>query len=102
MINLYRFKMSKPAQKEKKRTRGPTRIADIIKIRNQGIKLKVDFDSYGEPIRTNGKKFRTFLGYMARMKVSIIDFEDWHEVDESIREKIWQEAQVFYINDITY
>lgn len=80
----------------KKRGRGSTKLSYIIK--RQGTRnfepLHVDFDEMMNPRGPNRHKFITYVGFVARSKLSIL-FHDWRLIPEDIRDKAWTDILVF-------
>lgn len=84
--------MSRPPR-DKPGKRGPTRLPNLVRLRSQGIKQRVEFDVYGEAIGDNSPVYRSFLGYLAK-KVSIVNHDDWRLVEENVKDGLWNEVQV--------
>ena len=88
-----------------KRVRRATRLPNLIRNRNAGQKESIEIDeSSGKPRGTNKQKaqFNSFVALLARSKVSILK-NSWDEVEDSVKEQIWQSIQVCsYILVLSY
>jgi len=92
-INHVLFQFQVMADYSKK-TREATRLKAIAINRLGGIKIPVDIDPHsGRASGPNGVKFGSYLGVLARSKVSIL-VPDWDHVTEEERDLIWQDLCV--------
>jgi len=71
----------------KKRTRGLTKMGDLILTRNQGRKILMEFNEKNQLIGKLEKKLMSYLGSVVRHYVPI-DILDWCEVPEELKNKI--------------
>ena len=70
------------------------RLKAIAINRLSGIKIPVDIDPQsGRASGPNGAKFGSYLGVLARSKVSIL-VPDWDHVTEEEKDLIWQDLCV--------
>lgn len=84
---------------KKKMTRRPTSLKWFLTRRPMGQRFRMEFDSDGEPIGPYGDKFRSYLGVVARTKVSILPMA-WDEVDEQTKKIVWDSVLVcIYTNE---
>ena len=86
----------------KKPTRGATRMRKLLIKRAKGEKTPVDIDvNTGVASGPNGDIFKTYLGMLARERISILtpSFDHVQEVD---RNMIWQDIQVNNFNVIEF
>jgi len=84
----------------KRPTRGPTRLRELLIRRAKGQKTHVDINvDTGMPSGRYGDVFKSYLGMLARERISILlpSFDHVTEVD---REIIWQDLLVTNINVI--
>ena len=78
----------------KRSGRGATRLKALTKKLASGKKTKVDVDvNTGMAYGSNGKLFRTYLGIVAREKISILT-PSWDHVTEHERNIIWEDILV--------
>ena len=77
----------------KKRTRGPTVLDRIAKVRASGQKIPVETNYDGIPIDENGKDLMTYVGIVARDTVAIT-YNSWDDVPKSLKERIWDTLMV--------
>jgi len=77
----------------KKRTRGLSKIGDLILVRNQGRKILVELNEKNQPIENFEKKLMSYLESMARHYIPI-DILDWREVPEELKNKIWENISI--------
>ncbi|XP_074299535.1 uncharacterized protein LOC141630659 [Silene latifolia] len=77
-------------------------MKELTTLRDQGKKLKVEFDSDGEPIEKIGAKYTSYVGLLGRSKV-LITICTWKHVGEELKLKIWDEVlSVFDIPKTKY
>lgn len=74
-------------------TRGPTKLKGVAAKRRSGQKLEVAFDELGRPIGEHAKVFSSYVGMLARTKVSILPLE-WDDVARDVKDMIWQDLSV--------
>jgi hypothetical protein len=80
----------------KKRGRGPTQLTRVINTQGK----KVTFDRFGRPvIDQNTKSFSSQLGLSVKRNVPIT-INDWSEVDDLMKDKIWATLSVSSIYDL--
>jgi len=77
----------------KKRTRGITKMGDVILLRNQGSKHPVEFSDTGVPLGRIGKKLMSYVGCVVRHHVPI-DIKDWRDVPKEMKNNIWDDLSV--------
>ena len=77
----------------KKRTKGPTVLDRIAKVRATGQKIPVETNYNGIPIDENGKDLMTYVGIVARDTVAIT-YNSWDDVPKSLKERIWDTLMV--------
>ena len=81
-------------ESSKKKTRTTTRIQKQALKRLSNAKTHMDIDPQtGRHIGPNRQKFVTYLGVLARTKVSILE-SDWDHVSEVDKNMIWQDICV--------
>jgi len=76
------------------KSRQTTRLRDITASRLGGFKVTVDFDP--QTARASGPNravFNSYLGVLARTKVSIL-YPTWDHVTEAEKNMIWQDITV--------
>ena len=69
----------------KKRTRGPTVLDRISKVRATGQKIPVETNYNGVPIEDSGKDLMTYLGIVTRDIVPI-NMASWGEVPKYLKD----------------
>jgi len=80
--------------------RGATRLRELLIRRAKGQKTHVDINvDTGEPSGRSGDVFKSYLGMLARERISILtpSFDHVTEVDQKM---IWQDLLVTNINVI--
>jgi len=76
------------------KSREATRLKDITASRLGGFKVAIDFDP--QTARASGLNhvmFNSYLGVLARTKVSIL-YPSWDHVTEAEKNMIWQDITV--------
>ena len=78
-------------------------MARVTKRLIRGIKLPIESDDRGTPIGKNAADMQSYIGVLARTTIPII-FDDWRNVDDEPKEKIWEAIQVifFFIDLMSY
>jgi len=85
------------SQSTKKKVRGPTLMKKLALDRTDGQRIPIEFDeSTGKSIGENKTKFKSYLGFLGRSKISIL-IEDWDSVDANVKDEIWTEILVIVI-----
>lgn len=86
---------SMPIQKTQKRGRRATKLKDLTAKRQYGEKAEVGFDEFtGQPTGEYATKFKSYVGVLARTKISILH-PDWNHVESDVKNLIWQDIVVF-------
>ena len=83
--------------RKKRTTRGATRLRKLLLRRARGKKTSVIVDvNTGQASGRNGDLFRSYLGFLARERISILtpSFEHVLEVDRNL---LWQDILVNYV-----
>ena len=76
-------------------SRGTTRLHSVTAGRIARERMQVDVDPRsGKASGPNAAKFRSYLGLLARRHVSILT-PSWDHVEETEKNLIWQDIQVF-------
>ncbi|KAK2364803.1 hypothetical protein QL285_089634 [Trifolium repens] len=81
-----------------KNVRGPTMMTAIMKVRQTGEKIPVEFDERtGEclGVKDHVCWFRSYAALVARQKCSIL-LNEWSEVGEDIKDAIWTELKNYF------
>lgn len=77
-----------------KKVRGCTTMASLAaRRRQQRERVHVEFDADMNPIGDEQARFISYLGYLARSRVSIL-YPGWRYVPQETRAMIWQEILV--------
>ncbi|KAL6223071.1 hypothetical protein ACLB2K_006461 [Fragaria x ananassa] len=71
-------------------------MARVTKRLIRGIKLPIESDDRGTPIGKNAADTQSYIGVLARTAIPII-FDDWRNVDDEPKEKIWEAIQEAYV-----
>ncbi|KAL6219484.1 hypothetical protein ACLB2K_007243 [Fragaria x ananassa] len=71
-------------------------MARVTKRLIRGIKLPIESDDRGTPIGKNAADMQSYIGVLARTTIPII-FDDWRNVDDEPKEKIWEAIQEAYV-----
>lgn len=80
---------------QKKKGRQATKLKELSLKRHSGQKIEIAFDGFtGKPTGPYASKFNSYLGLLARSKVSIL-YEDWDHVPGDAKNTIWQDIMVF-------
>jgi hypothetical protein len=89
---------SSSSNTKKQKTRGPTMMTQITKARQTGVKMQVEFDPTTYAcigVRKNAAYFKSYVGYLARTQVSILN-KAWNDKTlDPIKESIWDDIKVF-------
>jgi hypothetical protein len=84
-------------QSTKRNVRGATRMKKLALDLIDGQKLSIEFDeSTGKPLGENKTKFKSYVGFLGRSKVSILT-DDWDSVDQSVKDEVWKDILVIVI-----
>ncbi|KAK7293238.1 hypothetical protein RJT34_16101 [Clitoria ternatea] len=75
-----------------KKVRGMTRMPEVTIAREQGRKFKVNWNSRGEAIEPGKKRFKAYIGVVARQTVPI-SHDNWKFVPGHLKDEIWDEIQ---------
>ena len=104
MFSFHRYMAEHTSSEDeaptKRPTGGATRLRELLIRRAKGQKTHVDINvDTGEPSGRYGDVFKSYLGMLARERISILMpyFDHVTEVD---REMIWQDLLVTNINVI--
>ncbi|KAL5547332.1 hypothetical protein UlMin_007019, partial [Ulmus minor] len=84
---------------KRRRVRGATYMPRVLKKRLLGERVKVVFNSRGQPVGENGVELQSYIGVLARQTIPLT-FREWREVPKELKEKIWEEIQVSYDVDL--
>ncbi|CAJ2660611.1 unnamed protein product [Trifolium pratense] len=77
------------SQSTKRTVRGATQMKKLAHALIDGQKLSIEFDeSTAKPLGENKTKFRSYVAFLGRSKVSILT-DDWDSVDQSVKDEIW-------------
>ncbi|XP_074274291.1 uncharacterized protein LOC141598502 [Silene latifolia] len=79
----------------KRKSKSVVLMKELTLLRDQGIKLTVDFDDDGEPIGKNGAKYTSYVGLLGRAKVPIT-IKTWKDVEEDLKVKIWEDVLTIF------
>ncbi|KAL6225981.1 hypothetical protein ACLB2K_004829 [Fragaria x ananassa] len=71
-------------------------MARVTKRLIRGIKLPIESDDRGTPIGKNAADMQSYIGVLERTTIPII-FDDWRNVDDEPKEKIWEAIQEAYV-----
>lgn len=83
-------------QSMKRKGRRGTQLRSLTFPRNGHLKMSIEFDqSTGNPLGGTRKMFKSFVALLGRTKVSILK-SDWKDVEESVKNEIWQSIMVFH------
>jgi len=103
MFSFYRYMAEHYTSSEdeaptKRPTRGATKLREILIRRAKGQKTHVDINiDIGESSGRSGDVFKSYLGMLARERISILT-PSFDHVTEADREMIWQDLLVTNIN----
>ncbi|KAJ1420456.1 Papain-like cysteine peptidase superfamily [Sesbania bispinosa] len=81
-----------PPQENKKKIRGICKMKHVTQSRKAGMKLKIGWNSRGQPIDPNKSTFSYYVGWITRSTVPII-YSDWGEVPLELKNHIWEQVQ---------
>ncbi|KAJ1433728.1 Papain-like cysteine peptidase superfamily [Sesbania bispinosa] len=81
-----------PPQENKKKIRGICKMKHVTQSKKAGMKLKIGWNSRGQPIDPNKSTFSYYVGWITRSTVPIIYF-DWGEVPLELKNHIWEQVQ---------
>ncbi|KAI5438000.1 hypothetical protein KIW84_023940 [Lathyrus oleraceus] len=85
--------MDKPSSSspKKKKTRGVTALLRFIAKLPDGEKYQIDFDpDTFQPIGQYAAKFKSYLSFIARSKVSINE-KQWKKISDKLKDVIWDD-----------
>jgi len=74
-------------------TRGPCLMKEFMGRRTRDGRVPIQFDDRLEPVGMLADNWKSFLGSLARAKVDIC-LSSWAEVDEKLKDSIWDNVQV--------
>nr|XP_011464800.1 PREDICTED: uncharacterized protein LOC105351605 [Fragaria vesca subsp. vesca] len=77
-------------------TRQMVTMARVTKRLIRGIQLPIECDDHGTPVGPNAKDMQSYIGVLARTTVPII-FDDWRNVDDEYKDKIWESIEEAYV-----
>ncbi|KAK4280242.1 hypothetical protein QN277_011888 [Acacia crassicarpa] len=78
------------------RGRRGTRMMDVTLSRTSGSRLEIQFHEKLQPVGPNKSKYNSFVGYLARCKVSIL-IDEWKKVDfDTVKQPIWDTIRLTY------
>lgn len=84
----------------RKGKRGATLMKKLALDRIDGQRISIEFDqSLGKPLGENKQKFKSYVGFLGRSKVSVLT-EDWDSVDEDVKNDIWTSILVIVIMSV--
>jgi hypothetical protein len=84
-----------PSSPIQPRGRGVTMMRKLTKVRQTGIKIKIQFNqTTWNCFGPDAKTFRSYVGFLARSYCSILK-DEWKEIDKDTRDKLWEDLQVF-------
>lgn len=92
--------MDKPSSSspKKKKTRGITALLRFIAKLPDGEKYQIDFDpDTFQPIGQYAAKFKSYLSFIARSKVSINE-KQWKKISDKLKDVIWDDITVCIFN----
>ena len=85
-----------PHNRPARRGRRGTRMMDVTLSRTAGSRLEIQFDDKLRPFGPNKAKYMSFLGSLARSKVSILT-DDWKSVHfDSVKQPIWDTIRLTF------
>lgn len=76
-----------------KRKRGITSMHRIVKNKNTGKKLVVEYTPKGKPYGKVASELASYIGVLARTTVPI-SVESWPKVEKDLKNKIWESVEV--------
>lgn len=85
----------------KRKGRRGTTLKELTKSRADDQKIPIEFDRQWRPIGPTKSKFISFVALQARSKPSIT-IKDWNQVDESVKDQIWNTIAVQYYTPINF
>ncbi|KAF9599187.1 hypothetical protein IFM89_035646 [Coptis chinensis] len=68
--------------------RGAVQCKRITKMR-EGELLNVQYNEDGQRIGEGGKDLASYSGLLAKSRISIVDYENWHAVGDEVRDLLW-------------
>lgn len=90
---------------ENKQNQGDaTLIYRVMKQRQKGEKINVQFDAKDQPLPNVSKELQSYIGVLVREHIPI-SFSDWKNVPRSYTDKIWDKITVsfnlsfFFVNN---
>lgn len=73
--------------------RGPAMLKDVMQITNNEERLKIIYNSQGQPIGPHKKKLVGYMGLLVKSFVPIT-YLTWHKVPDSLKKNLWAALQV--------
>ena len=80
----------------KRKSRGMTRKAMVIKNRSKGIKLLIKYNQDGIFVGDTSVHLISYLGVFARTMVPI-KYKEWRDVPIQLKKKLWDSIEVTYL-----
>ena len=85
-----------------RRVRGGTRLRDLTVSRESEQRIHIDIDiQTGKVSGPKKQKIYSYVALTARSKVSIL-IDKWHDVEETVKNQIWQSILVMKYSNIIY
>ena len=91
--------VSTASEKVPRNTRNATRMLSLVKLREKGLKVNVEFDEHtSAALGEEGSNLHSFIGALVRQKVNIT-YKSWKAVPKAVKDEIWAdvEVSVYYI-----
>lgn len=86
------------SQTTHKRVRRATRLKELTRSRNAQERKPIEFNpKTGRPIGPHRQRFTSYVGFLARSKVSILKNE-WDQVEDNVKDLIWKSILVCHYN----
>ncbi|CAL9001744.1 unnamed protein product [Prunus brigantina] len=79
-----------------KRKRGITSMHRIVKNKNTGKKLVVEYTPKGKPYGKVASELASYIGVLARTTVPI-SVESWPKVEKDLKNKIWESVEAAFV-----
>ncbi|XP_008235163.1 PREDICTED: uncharacterized protein LOC103334016 [Prunus mume] len=79
-----------------KRKRGITSMRRIVKNKNTGKKLVVEYTPKGKPYGKVASELASYIGVLARTTVPI-SVESWPKVEKDLKNKIWESVEAAFV-----
>ena len=67
--------------------RGPAKLKDVMQITNSEERLKIIYNSNGQPIGSHKKKLTGYMGLLVKSFVPI-NYLTWHKVPDSLKKSL--------------